>query len=162
MRPTISPTFAMSLVLIRPVEQAMAFGGVEIGSSIAIEVEAATQTSYVVTPPKAPNCSLIAVPTTAKIGTNKLAADELAMKLESSHPSRPAMMSTAMADYEPNGIDSTRAAARPVLLSAVPIAKPPATIQSTCQSIFAKSSRLKIPTSAKTANGISATTFELR
>ena len=72
----IRPTFAMSLVLIRPVEQAMAFGGVEIGSNIANEVEAATQTSKVVTPPKAPNCSLIAVPTTAKIGISKFAAEE--------------------------------------------------------------------------------------
>ena len=54
----------------------MAFGGVEIGRSIANEVEAATQTNKVVTPPKAPNCSLIAVPTTAKIGISKFAADE--------------------------------------------------------------------------------------
>ena len=75
------PTSVISCVFIRPVELAMAFGGVEMGNSMANEVEAATQTNNVVTPPYTARLSAIAVPTTARMGTRRLAAEELAMKL---------------------------------------------------------------------------------
>lgn len=40
--PIMIPTFAISFVSTRPVDEAIAFGGVEIGKSIAMEAHNAT------------------------------------------------------------------------------------------------------------------------
>ena len=82
------------------------------------------------------------------------------MKLDRIQPIKPATISTMMADHDSNGTASTITDAKPVLFKAVPKAKPPATIHSTCQSTFAKSSLVKIPSTAKIANGNKAMMFE--
>ena len=67
----------------------MAFGGVEIGKSIAIDAHMAMNGIIAYIPPRLTNCALlaaegsdIAVPTTTRIGTRRAAVAELLMKLE--------------------------------------------------------------------------------
>ena len=80
--PMMIPMWAISLVLIIPVEQAMAFGGVLIGRVIAKEVAMARPTSIPFTPPTIAMSGPIAEPMVAKRGINRLAAAELLMKFE--------------------------------------------------------------------------------
>ena len=49
--PITIPTLSISLVLIRPVENAIAFGGVEIGIHIASEAHVATKQIIAFSPP---------------------------------------------------------------------------------------------------------------
>ena len=72
-----------------PVADAMAFGGVEIGRSIAIEAQVATKMIIAWVPPiernealDAADGSSIAVATTMRIGMSRAAVAELLMKLE--------------------------------------------------------------------------------
>ena len=58
--PINAPTFAISLVSTRPVEDAMAFGGVEIGKSIANEAQEAMNTIMAFEPPSDRNSALLA------------------------------------------------------------------------------------------------------
>ena len=83
------PTLAMSLVSTRPVEAAMAFGGVDIGKHIAMEAQTAMKEIMAFVPPAARNCALLAADgsampsaTTIRIGISRAAVAELLMKLE--------------------------------------------------------------------------------
>ena len=87
--PIRMPTFAMSLVCTIPVELAMALGGVDIGSTIAIEAQVATNIIIAWVPPKVTNAELLAaagsdipIATTMRIGISRAAVAELLMKLE--------------------------------------------------------------------------------
>ena len=87
--PIMIPTFAMSLVCTIPVELAIALGGVEIGSTIAIEAQVATNIIIACVPPKARNAELLAaagsdipIATTMRIGMSSAAVAELLIKLE--------------------------------------------------------------------------------
>ena len=68
-----------------PVECAMAFGGVEIGNSIASEQVTATVTISVAAPPipSKPGVPAIPVATAARIGMSRAEAAEWEMKFES-------------------------------------------------------------------------------
>ena len=150
-----------------PVECASAFGGVEIGRIMARDAHIATPTINDLRPPRAMNDSLAvgssrsAVPTTARIGTMRLAAAEFEMKFERSQQMRPPATITTRIFHDAKGTALIRADARPVLLRAVPRAKPPATIQSTLQSISLRSSLENTPVAVNTANGMRATMFAL-
>lgn len=85
----IMPTFAISLVWTIPVELAMAFGGVDIGRTIAIEAQVATNMIIAWVPPNAVKAALFAaagsdipIATTMRIGMRRAAVAELLMKLE--------------------------------------------------------------------------------
>ena len=82
--PMIIPTVAICLVVIIPVECASAFGGVLTGRHIARDADIAMPMIIAQTPPRAWNegTSFIAVPTTTRIGTTRLAAAEFEMKFE--------------------------------------------------------------------------------
>ena len=89
MAPTIIPTLAISLVWTSPVLEAMAFGGVEIGNSIAMDAQTAMNDIMACIPPKALNEELLeadgsAIPcaTTIRIGMSSAALAELLMKLD--------------------------------------------------------------------------------
>ena len=83
------PTLAICLVSTRPVDAAMAFGGVEIGNSIAMEAQTAMKVIIAWVPPRAKKLSWLAaagsaIPsaTTMRIGIRRAAVAELLMKLE--------------------------------------------------------------------------------
>ena len=83
------PIFAMSLVSTSPVDAAMAFGGVEIGKSMAIEAHTAMNMIIAWVPPIATKAALLAaagsaIPsaTTMRIGMRSAAVAELLMKFE--------------------------------------------------------------------------------
>ena len=85
----MAPTLIMSFVSTRPVEEAMAFGGVEIGKSIATEALVAMNTIIACEPPSAMNEAWLAAAgsampsaTTINIGINSEAVAELEMKLD--------------------------------------------------------------------------------
>ena len=87
--PMIIPTFAISFVSTRPVEEAMAFGGVEIGKSIAMDAQTAMKEIIAWVPPRATKEALLAaagsaIPsaTTIRIGISRAAVAELEMKFE--------------------------------------------------------------------------------
>ena len=80
--PMMSPTMSMSRVGTKPVELAMALGGVEIGRVMGREVLTATKSSIDVTPPRTARLSPKAVPTKARMGISRLAAEVLEMKVE--------------------------------------------------------------------------------
>ena len=65
----IIPVMNICFVFMRPVEYAIALGGVLIGNDIANDAAMATPTSSVPTPPKSPNASFMPVPTATMIGT---------------------------------------------------------------------------------------------
>ena len=75
--------YASDSVII-PVECANAFGGVETGRHIAREAQIATPMIIAGTPPRAskPGLPAIALPTTMRIGTTRLADAEFEMKFE--------------------------------------------------------------------------------
>ena len=79
--PTDNPTFNMSFCLIKPVEKAMAFGGVLIGRHIAALAATAMPTRTVTVPPILPRLSPMPLQTTAKIGSKSAAVAVLLMKL---------------------------------------------------------------------------------
>ena len=78
------PTVAICFVVIIPVECANAFGGVQTGRHIARDAHIAIPAIIAGTPPRASNEGFpdIALPTTIRIGTTRLADAELEMKLE--------------------------------------------------------------------------------
>ena len=82
-KPTTRPVLAMSFCSTRFVAYARALGGVEMGSTIALDEAMATPMSTVEVPPIAPSVSCIAEHTTTRIGISKAAVAELEMKLES-------------------------------------------------------------------------------
>lgn len=57
--PTMMPTLDISFVSTSPVEAAMAFGGVEMGRSIAREAQTATKIERPCCPPQARNASAL-------------------------------------------------------------------------------------------------------
>ena len=67
------PVFTISFCSIMPVEAAIAFGGVEIGSTIPRDDPIATPTRRVVTPPSGARLVATAAlaPTAARIGTRR-------------------------------------------------------------------------------------------
>ena len=75
------PMRAMSFCSTRLVAYAMAFGGVEIGSTIALDAAMATPMSTVDVPPMPLSLSPIAVQTTTRIGISRAAVAEFDMKL---------------------------------------------------------------------------------
>ena len=83
--PITIPTLSISLVLIRPVENAMALGGVEIGINIASEAHVATKQIIAFSPPKFANAGFAESPddTAQRIGIRRAAVAELLMKFES-------------------------------------------------------------------------------
>lgn len=82
--PMMIPTVAICLVVIMPVEAARALGGVETGRHIATEAQIAIPAIIVGRPPIDSNEGFpaIALPTTTRIGTTRLAAAEFDMKFE--------------------------------------------------------------------------------
>ena len=82
MKPTIKPIFAMCFCSTKLVANARAFGGVEIGSTMALDAAIATPINTVGVPPIGANLSPIAAQTKAKIGINKAAVAELEIKLD--------------------------------------------------------------------------------
>ena len=83
--PITIPTLSISLVLIRPVENAIALGGVEIGINIASEAHVATKQIIAFSPPKLANDGFAESPdeTAQRIGIRSAAVAELLMKFES-------------------------------------------------------------------------------
>ena len=81
MIPTISPIFSISFCFTKPVEYAIALGGVDIGKHIAAEADKAMPISMVEVPPISPNLSCIPLQIATKIGINKAAAAVLEIKL---------------------------------------------------------------------------------
>ena len=80
----------MSLVSTMPVAEAMAFGGVEMGKSMAMEAHTAMKIIMAEVPPRARNSALLAasgsampLATTMRIGMSRAAVAELEMKLDS-------------------------------------------------------------------------------
>ena len=104
----VRPDFAISDVLMMPVEEAMAFGGVEMGSVIASEAAIAVPKRRQRSPPISRSLSPIPTPTAQRIGMRRAAVAELEMKLERVQQMIPAMMSTTNGDHEPNGMEVTR------------------------------------------------------
>ena len=90
----IMPTFAISLVWTIPVELAMALGGVDIGRTIAIEAQVATNMIIAWVPPNAVKAALFAA-----AGSDIPIATTMRMKIESSSPSNPSPRSPS---YTPN------------------------------------------------------------
>ncbi len=152
----------MSLVSTRPVELAIAFGGVDIGRSIATEVENASPISSACTPPKGSSSVAMAPPMTAMIGQRRFAAEECERKLDIAYPMIPVATITMKGDICANGMAVTSVLARPVFIRPTPRASPPATIQSTDHSISERSFLPITPVAANTAKGIRATILELR
>ena len=116
----VRPDFAISVCEMMPVEDAMALGGVEIGSVIASDAAMAVPKSSVLSPPTARRVSPMPEPTAQRIGMSRAAVAELEMKLESSQQMVPAEMSTTRGDHEPNGMEWTRSVASPDLLKPRP------------------------------------------
>lgn len=80
MTPIIKPIRIICFCSIRPVACANAFGGVEIGSTMASDEPKATPISRVETPPKAAKFSAADIPAKARIGISKLAVAVCEMK----------------------------------------------------------------------------------
>lgn len=82
MTPITIPTFNISFCFTKPVECAMAFGGVLIGRHIDTDAVMAMAMSIVLTPPMSSNLSPIPLHTTASTGTNNAVVAVLLMKLD--------------------------------------------------------------------------------
>ena len=89
MTPMTIPTRAISLVSTRPVEEAIAFGGVEIGKSMAMLAQVAMKIIIAWVPPNAMNEEWLAAAgsampaaTTIRIGISRAAVAEFEMKFE--------------------------------------------------------------------------------
>ena len=85
MAPITAPALSISLVLMRPVEKAIALGGVEIGINIASEAQVATKQIIAFSPPKLAKAGFAESPddTAQRIGMRRAAVAELLMKFES-------------------------------------------------------------------------------
>ena len=77
----IRPVVTIYFCLMNPVASASAFGGVDIGRTIATDEHIATPISKVGTPPKGINCSFMVEPAIARIGTKSAAVAVWLMKL---------------------------------------------------------------------------------
>ena len=82
MIPIIRPIFIISFCFTRPVEWAIAFGGVEIGRVIATDAATAIPISTVGVPPMLSSELPIPLHTTARIGTRSAAVAVFEMKFE--------------------------------------------------------------------------------
>ena len=91
MIPVTIPTLSISFCFTRPVEKAIALGGVLIGKHIAALAAMAIPMSTVEVPPIAPNAPPIPLQTTAKIGTKSAAVAVFEMKLLSAKQMMQAM-----------------------------------------------------------------------
>ena len=74
------PVFTISFCSIIPVDAAIAFGGVEIGSTIPSDDPIATPTRRVETPPRGARIVEMLAPTSARIGTRRFAVAVCEMK----------------------------------------------------------------------------------
>ena len=77
------PIFIISFCFTRPVEWAMAFGGVLIGKLIATDAAMAIPMSTVGVPPMLSSAPPIPLQTTARIGTSNAAVAVFEMKFDS-------------------------------------------------------------------------------
>ena len=77
------PTLNISLCFTKPVECAIALGGVLIGRHIETEAVIAIAMSMVLTPPMVSSLSPIPLHTTANTGTNSAVVAVLLMKFDS-------------------------------------------------------------------------------
>ena len=82
MIPMMIPTFSISFCFTRPVECAMALGGVLIGRHIDTDAVMAMAMSMVVTPPMLSSLSPIPLHTTANTGTRSAVVAVLLMKFD--------------------------------------------------------------------------------
>ena len=89
MTPMTIPTLVISLVSTIPVALAMAFGGVEMGNSMAMEAQQAMKIIMALVPPMARNWALLAasgsampLATTIRMGMRRAAVALLEMKLD--------------------------------------------------------------------------------
>lgn len=82
MTPIRIPIFAISFCLTKPVAKAKAFGGVDMGSIIALEAAIATPISTVGVPPMGSSLSPMAPQTMARIGISSAAVAEFEMKFD--------------------------------------------------------------------------------
>ena len=82
MRPMMIPMRAISFWVMRLVAKARALGGVEIGSTIALDAATATLMSTVDVPPMTSSLSPMARQTTVRMGIRRAAVAELLMKLD--------------------------------------------------------------------------------
>ncbi len=80
--PIVRPTFSISFCFTRPVEKAMALGGVEMGKHIAELAATAIPTSTVTVPPIVARESPMPLQTVARIGTRSAAVAVFEMKFE--------------------------------------------------------------------------------
>ena len=83
MIPIVRPIFIISFCSTRPVEWAIALGGVEIGNVIATDAATAIPMSTVGVPPMLLSESPIPLHTTARIGTSNAAVAVFDMKFDS-------------------------------------------------------------------------------
>ena len=88
-KPITIPTLVISLVSTIPVAEAMAFGGVEMGNSMAMEAQTAMKVIMAEVPPMPRNWALLAasgsaipLATTIRIGISRAAVARLEMKLD--------------------------------------------------------------------------------
>ena len=81
--PMMRPIFIIWFCFTKPVEWAMALGGVLMGRAIATDAATAMPISTVGVPPMPSRAEPIPRHTTARIGTNKAAVAVFEMKLES-------------------------------------------------------------------------------
>ena len=161
MTPMMTPMMHICDDLIRPVEYAMAFGGVLMGRAIANDAESAIPINNVPIPPYSSSMGPIPFPTAARIGIIRAAAAEFEINVDNNQQMTPLPTNTSRTGQSVKGIDSTRVLARPVLSIPTPSANPPATIHSTAQSISFKSFDFIILVRLNTPTGISATIYEL-
>lgn len=108
MNPMIIPTRIMYFCSIRPVACAKAFGGVEIGSTIANDEQMATPMSRVLTPPNGASVALVEIPARARIGNSKFAVAVWLMKFAIAKHNNPLPIIMSNGDHEPNGIVEMR------------------------------------------------------
>ena len=83
MMPITTPIFIISFCLTRPVEWAMAFGGVLIGKAMATDAATAMPMRTVGVPPMLSRDEPMPLHTTARIGTRSAAVAVFEMKLDS-------------------------------------------------------------------------------
>ena len=82
MIPTIRPILAMSFCFTRFVAKARAFGGVDMGYTMALLEAMATPISTMAVPTMGASLSPMALQTTARIGISRAAVAEFEMKFD--------------------------------------------------------------------------------
>ena len=83
MTPMMIPILAISFCCTKPVAKARAFGGVEMGSIMALEAAMATPMRTVGVPPIGASLSPIAPQTIARMGISSAAVAEFEIKFDS-------------------------------------------------------------------------------